>query len=136
MNPSWEISNPNELWIPTNDTQLMLEIHNYDPYKYAGPQPTLHEWGSNDDINALKKWMDEISTWSNVNRLPIYYGEFGCTTTQTKETGRYLWYSHHAELIRSHGFAASVWDDDGEFRVYDRVNNTWDEDLLNALGKA
>ena len=136
MNPSWEISNPNELWIPTNDTQLMLEIHNYDPYKYAGPQPTLHEWGSNDDINALNKWMDEISTWSNLNRLPIYYGEFGCTTTQTKETGRYLWYSHHAESIRSHGFAASVWDDDGGFRVYDRVNNTWDEDLLNALDKA
>jgi hypothetical protein len=28
-----------------------------------------------------------------------------------------------------------VWDDDGSFRVFDRQNGTWDEQLLLALGK-
>ena len=42
--------------------------------------------------------------------LLIYYGEWGCITTQTKATGRYEWYKQHAVSIRSHGFAASVWD--------------------------
>ena len=110
MNPSWVIGNPNALQIPSNDTQLMLEIHNYDPYKYAGPNPTVHSWGSQNDIAALNKWMDEIGEWSKEKGLLIYYGEWGCTTTQTKATGRYEWYKQHAVSIRSHGFAASVWD--------------------------
>ena len=46
MNPSWINSNPDALHFPTNDTQLMLEIHSYDPYDYAGGKnPTVHSWG-------------------------------------------------------------------------------------------
>ena len=40
-NPSWITANPNGLVFPKNDTQLMLEIHNYDPFTYAGAQPTV-----------------------------------------------------------------------------------------------
>ena len=46
MNPSWIVTNPDALHFPTNDTQLMLEIHSYDPYDYAGGKnPTVHSWG-------------------------------------------------------------------------------------------
>jgi hypothetical protein len=73
--------------------------------------------------------------WSRDHHLPIYYGEFGCTHAQNASTGRDTWYAAHAAAIRSHGFAASVWDDDGMFRVFDRNANTWDVDVLKALGK-
>ena len=135
MNPSWIIGNPDLLNVPTNDTQLMLEIHNYDPYKYAGMNPTVHSWGSVADVASLNAWMDAISAWSKKKGLPIYYGEWGCTIAQTKATGRYDWYLQHAMSIRNHGFAASVWDDDGKYQVYDRAGNSWDDALLQALGK-
>jgi endoglucanase len=136
MNPSWVVANPDALAIPANDTQLMLEIHNYDPYDYAGLiPPTVHSWGNAADVAKLASWMDAIGNWSAAKGLPIFYGEFGCTTSQTAATGRYTWYAAHAKAIADHGFAAAVWDDDGSFRIFDRQADTWDEELLKALGK-
>jgi endoglucanase len=137
MGPSWVTSNPDALIIPDpSDHQLMLEIHNYDPFQYALQNPpTVHNWGSDSDIKALNDWMDSIVSWSKKKGLPIYYGEFGCTHSQTKATGRVAWYSEHLKAIQSHGLAASVWDDDGNFRVFDRNADTWDNEVLVALGK-
>jgi endoglucanase len=86
-NPSWITGNPTALTIPPGG-QLMLEIHNYDPFKYAGANPTQKDWGSATDVAALHKWADDIDAWSASNQLPIFYGEFGCTNTQTAATGR------------------------------------------------
>eukprot|EP00466_Bigelowiella_natans_P010569 jgi/Bigna1/134401/aug1.25_g9109 len=138
MNPSWIVANPNKLEFPKNDTQLMLEIHNYDPWNYAGYPTTItkRSWGSDSDIAALNQWMDDIANWSTAKNIPIYYGEFGCTTSQTESTGRYTWYAAHRAAIEARGFSAAVWDDDGYYRVYDRNANTWDAKLLEALGKS
>ena len=95
----------------------------------------MHSWGSASDIATLNKWMDDIAAWSKSHHLPIYYGEFGCTHAQNATTGRYVWYAAHRAAIEAHGFGAAVWDDDGNYRVYDRQVDQWDEDLLHALGK-
>ena len=87
------------------------------------------------DIAKVTEWMDQIGNWSKTKKIPLFYGEFGCTTVQTEETGRYLWYKTHADQIRAHGWAAAVWDDDGGYRVFDRRADTWDNKLLVALGK-
>jgi len=137
MNPSWILQNPDAMTIFDNEAQgdpyTMLEIHNYDPYNYAGANPTVFEWGSDEDVKAMEEWMDQIGNWSTSKNVPIYYGEFGCSTAQNEATGRYTWYRKHADAIRSHGFGSSVWDDDGKFRVFDRNANAWDEKLVDAL---
>ena len=97
--------------------------------------PSVHSWGSPADIANMYRWMDDITAWSESHHLPIYYGEFACNHAQNSSTGRDTWYSEHRKAIDSHGFAASVWDDDGGFRLYDRQTNTWDERVLEALGK-
>jgi endoglucanase len=136
MNPSWIVQHPDALTFPANDTQLMLEFHNYDPFDYAGGKaPTDHSWGSDSDYAKLRQWMDQIGNWSQSHNVPVFYGEFGCTTAQNKASGRYTWYKAHAEEIKARGFAAAVWDDDGGFRVFDRNADTWDEELLAALGR-
>merc|ERR1719247_2842992 len=61
-NPSWIVQNPDTLVIP-NDEHIMLEIHNYDPWSYAGggtSGPSQLSWGSDSDRSALTKWMDDI----------------------------------------------------------------------------
>jgi endoglucanase len=137
MNPSWIVANPDALVFDPSDKQLMLEIHNYDPYHYAGAPKaiTVHEWGSEADLAALKGWMDQIGNWSAARDIPLFYGEFGCTTSQTAATGRYVWYAAHRTEIEGRGWAAAVWDDDGYYRVFDREADKWDNQLLAALGK-
>lgn len=85
-NPSWIFSNSTELTIP-DDKQLMLEVHNYDPWNYAGGDATVFSWGSSSDRAALSSWVTELDAWSKRKGLPIYYGEFATTTAQSEKTG-------------------------------------------------
>jgi len=133
-NPSWIISNPTTLNIP-DDPQIMLEIHNYDPFNYAGGKPSKHSWGSASDHAALVKWTDEIDEWSKAKGLPIYYGEFGCTNDQTGSTGRDDWFRSHWEIIKAKGWGASVWNDGGGHMIFDYNHNSWVEDILSDLGR-
>lgn len=133
-NPSWIISNGSSLVIP-DDKQLMLEVHNYDPFNYAGSDPTVFSWGSSSDRAALSKWVGDLDTWAKDKGLPIYYGEFGTTTAQTKATGMLDWYSAHYDAIVSHGWAASVWNDGNKHLVFDYSSGAWTTDILKALGR-
>jgi endoglucanase len=137
MNPSWILANGTSLAIP-NDKQLMLEIHNYDPFSYAGSDATQHSWGSASDRAALDKWVSGIDTWSKKHGLPIYYGEFAVTTEQTPKTGSLDWYKAHYEAITSHGWAASVWSDGNQHLLFDYQSGEWAPnaiDILKVLGR-
>jgi aryl-phospho-beta-D-glucosidase BglC (GH1 family) len=132
-NPSWILANPTSLKIPAGG-QLMLEIHNYDPFKYAGSNPTQKSWGSAQDEAALQKWVSGISAWSKTNKLPLFYGEFGCTNTQTAATGRDKWFRAHAAAIKTNGWGASVWNDGGGHLIYSYTNGTWVDAIVADLG--
>lgn len=131
-NPTWILSNPDALVIP-DDKQLMLHIHNYDPSKYTFKTHTVNTWGSASDRAALKNWTEGIQAWSEKHNLPIFYGEFG--VTHAGQSNRLDWYVAHYEAIVKFGWGASVWDDCGGFKVYDRKTNTWDNGVLKALGR-
>lgn len=133
-NPSWIIANGSSLDIP-DDKQLMLEVHNYDPFNYAGSNPTVFSWGSSSDRATLNKWVSALDAWSKQKDLPIYYGEFATTTAQTKATGMLDWYSAHYEAISSHGWAASVWNDGNKHLLFDYSSGDWTVDILQALGR-
>lgn len=134
-NPSWILSNGTELTIP-DDKQIMLEVHNYDPFPYAGGDPTVFSWGSISDRAALSKWVTELDAWSKAKGLPIYYGEFAVTTAQSKATGMLDWYTAHYEAILSHGWGASVWNDGNKHLIFDYKTGAWTTDILKALGRS
>lgn len=133
-NPSWIMQNPTGLQIP-DDKQIMLEIHNYDPFKYAGSSPSQHSWGSASDRKALTHWMDGIDAWAKQKQLPIYYGEFGITNVQTAATGRDDWLKAHYAEITTRGWGASVWNDGGGHLIFDYTTLSWVEDILRDLGR-
>jgi hypothetical protein len=42
----------------------MLEIHNYDPFSYAGGKPSKLDWGSAADRAVSETWVGEwVSGW-------------------------------------------------------------------------
>lgn len=133
-NPSWLVQNPDAMVIP-DDKQIMVEIHNYDPWSYAGAKPSQKSWGSDADRSALTAWMDDVDAWAKNRSLYLYYGEFGVTNTQTAATGRTDWFKAHRDEIEKRGWAASAWNDGQGHLIYDYNNYTFVEDILTALGK-
>lgn len=133
-NPSWILSNGSQLLIP-DDKQLMLEVHNYDPFNYAGSNPSVFSWGSAADRASLTQWVAELDTWSKQKGLPIYYGEFATTTAQNKATGQLDWYKAHYEAIVSRGWAASVWNDGNKHLLFNYDTGAWTTEVLQALGR-
>lgn len=132
-NPTWILKNPTNLTIP-DDKYLMLEIHNYDPWFFAGSDPTADSWGSAGDRATLSKWVDGIDAWSKQYGLPIYYGEFGVTSGQESKTGFHDLYKAHYDAIKSKGWGASVWNDGKMHLLFDYVTSEWDTAILGDLG--
>jgi len=113
----------------------MLEIHNYDPWSYAGGHPTQKSWGSDADKAALSLWVSGIQKWSQQYKIQVYYGEWGVTNSQTMATGRDDWFKAHADAISSNSWGGSVWNDGQGHLIYDYGTNTWQADIIKALGK-
>lgn len=134
-NPLWHLQNPDGLTIP-DDPQIMVEIHNYDPFKYAGAKPSQKSWGSKQDQAKLTQWVNDIDEWASKKSVKLYYGEFGCSNTQTHATGRDAWFQAHAAAIRAKGWGASVWNDGQGHLIYNYEDNSWVQDILVDLGKA
>jgi len=134
MNPTWILSNPNALKIPDSAGKYVgIEIHNYDPYSYAGPNPKKHSWGSPSDRAQTQEWMTQIQEWASSRKLAILYGEFGVTNAQSASTGRVDWYQFHRQAGLKTGLALAVWDDSGKFGILNRTSLTWNEPILHAL---
>lgn len=135
-NPSWLVSRKSSDYKIPADKQLMLEIHNYDPFKYAGSNPTQLSWGSEDDYSELNEWVSSLKEWSANHSLPIYYGEFGVRNQQTAANGRDKWYQAHYKIISENGWGASVWNDGDGHLIYNYDTGAWNSDILKDLGKS
>jgi endoglucanase len=90
MGPGWLTQNPDAMLLP-DDPYVAVEIHNYDPWQYAGGTPTQSSWGSPSDVADLHAWVNSTVAWAARKNRSIYYGEFGVTHSQTAATGRLAW---------------------------------------------
>jgi len=150
-NPQWfyqgaQGSSGADMWWPDNDKYVMMQFHSYDPYEYAGMGPcnwagcppgaylpTITSWGSSEDEQKVRDWMDKLKQYADQRGLAVHYGELGVTHNITASGGRYKWYQYHHEQAATHGFSHSPWDGSG-YELLDRKNGSWDEGVLTALG--
>lgn len=113
--------------VPTDPVEgrLSVEVHNYDPYEYAGGG-TYYYWGERyrdmgkktpaGDESTLTAYMDRLRTTWWDKGLGVVVGEYGCTSHYTdddKETqmeNMQYWYRCMVSAMRERGFSAFVWD--------------------------
>lgn len=121
----WELTTAR---IP-NDTMLIGYYHSYDPWPFAGE--ATGTWGTTSDINEVKAIFDKAKVWSDDNNIPVYLGEFGALES-CDFNSRMLHYATYVEQSLLNGFAFSVWDNGGDFRVYQRQTHGWEvmKDIL------
>ena len=77
-----------------------------------------------------------LSNWSATHGgIPVFMGESGCTRKQN-QTSRVAWYTaFYQHVAQTPGIAGGlVWDDDGEFMIYNRSSRAFDDSVLRAIG--
>ena len=107
-----------------DDDYVIGYFHAYDPWPFSGlGQGT---WGTPGDYAQLTNKFTQVKNWSVNNNIPIHYSEFGAVVGNDFNS-RMRIYAHYTELAVTNGFAFSVWDDGGMFKVLERGSNNWPE---------
>jgi len=107
-----------------NDNFIIAYFHSYDPWNFGGlGQGT---WGTSSDISKIKSKFLAAANWSATNNVPVIISEFGAVT-KCDYNSRMLFYSTYVEEALTNNIPFQVWDDGGQFRVYERENRTWSE---------
>jgi len=117
------------------DPHLAVETHSYDPYDVCGHP--VRPWDSKpSDLLNMDFMFKTLSNWSVMhNDMPVFMGECGCIRKQN-QTSRVAWYTAFVERVKATpGIAGGlVWDDDGDFMIYNRSSRAFDEEVLRAIG--
>ena len=139
MNPSWIEKNPDGVTFPPlqnglPDSMLRLEVHSYDPYTFCLQNPpTSASWGTSSDVAAVAQMYSDLAVWSkNHGNKAVYMGEAGCQVAAPSRQDRLLWYSTVGKASMDLE-GLTIWDDFGNWKIYDRNQRTWDTGVLQAL---
>jgi hypothetical protein len=119
-------SNSDELMgaaIP-NDPYLIGYFHSYDPWGFAGE--ATGTWGTAADRESLRAKFAKVAQWSTAHNIPVTLNEFGAQR-RCDYNSRMYHYASYTELALKLGFSFNVWDDGGDFRIYQRAERKWND---------
>lgn len=142
MGPEWVLDHPDAVIFPslpdgTKDSNLHLEVHSYNPYNFClQSPPTASSWGTPSDIAAVQGEYTGMQAWGASHGRQVIMGEAGCQVSAPSRADRLLWYKTIGAASKDL-FFLTVWDDDGSWKLYNRDQRTWDEEVLaNLFGTA
>ena len=115
-----------------DDDYLMAYFHSYDPWTFAGEAHGT--WGTESDRAATHNMFRDVELWSAAQGVPVMISEFGVVRGADFNSCMALYAAYVEEAIE-HGIAFQVWDDGGDFGVYQRGDRSWNDIkdiLINA----
>lgn len=132
----------NDLALPDDD-QVIVTVHYYNPFEFTHQGAEWVENGSEEwlgttwtatkeQTNAIDTDFNRVSQWSAEHDRPIHLGEFGAYSRAPEES-RVLWTEYVRSAAESRSFSWAYWEFGAGFGVYDRTQNKWREELLQAL---
>ena len=121
-------STPNamrDLVVPNDDPNVIISIHSYFPWSFAGDENGPSTWGTANEKKALVDELDKIrERWMVQENRAVILGEWG-TTDKNNLADRVAYSSYYAEAAVERGFVPIIWDDGGNFGFYDRHGLKW-----------
>jgi hypothetical protein len=114
-----------------DDDYLMAYYHSYDPWDFAGL--ANRRWGTAQDRADLQSRVQSVADWSSASGIPVMLSEFGAIH-RADHNDRMKYYAAVVEETLLAGIPTQVWDDGGDFQVYNRAGRSWPEvkDILIA----
>jgi len=128
MIPTWAASTVpiamEDLVIPNNDPKIIISLHNYFPWQFAGEAQI--SWGSDQDKMELEAELDKIrQKWIVEEGRPVILGEWGSIEANPLQS-RVEYAAFYAKQAAERGLLTIVWDDGGMFKMFNRHSLTWD----------
>lgn len=125
------------------DNHLIVTVHNYNPFDFTHQGAPWADakvrslkdkrWtGSEADLKAMRKELDQAAEWGKKHKRPIYLGEFGAFEKAPMES-RIRWTATITREAEARGFSWAYWEFGSGFGVYDIKQKRWRSELLKAL---
>lgn len=119
---------------------LIAQVHCYTPNNFTMNETNLghtnfaNEWGTDAEKAALDKLMYEVKCRFNDGvGIPVIIGEFG-VVDRPPESERIEYIDFYVKTAKKYGIGLIVFDDGGDFAIFDRDTLTWPyESLVDAL---
>jgi hypothetical protein len=115
---------------PAGDQYLMGEIHNYEPWTFAGEGTGT--WGTTDDYDNMEAIFAWAVNWTVTNGIPVVLGEWG-TRTICESVSREKYVKAMVGFASAKGIAPCVWSDFGWFSIYNGSTFTAVKDWIMAV---
>lgn len=119
-----------DLVIPNNDANIIISLHSYFPWAFAGI--ATEPWGSDQDRIDLESELEKIyQKWVIEEGRAVILGEFGSIDISTESDDSNLlseridYTDFYVSNAKERGLLPIVWDNGGNFRLYDRNIETW-----------
>jgi endoglucanase len=126
------------------DGKVIVTIHYYNPFNFTHQGA---EWVNNSNPWLGTTWDDTeiereviqsefagIVQFGKANNVPINIGEFGAYSKADIKS-RIRWTTYLARYIESLGFSWAYWEWSAGFGMFNPGNNTYNQELVNALLK-
>lgn len=114
-----------DLIIPNDDKNVIISQHSYFPWVFTGEDNGRQDWGSDEDIAALENELDKVQRkWITERQRPVIMGEWGARD-RSNVPDRIKYVTHYVKACKERGILPIVWDDGGNFRLFDRSTLTW-----------
>lgn len=135
------ITGLDKLVLPEEDRNIIVTVHYYEPMdfthqgaKWAGRENKVGvRWaGSPEEKTAIIRDFEKVQAWSEKHDRPIFLGEFG-VYDRADMASRVRYLGFVARLAEEKGWSWAYWQFDSDFILYDILNNSWVEPVLNAL---
>lgn len=119
--PSAAIS---DLVIPNADTNIIVSVHNYNPFSFCLEKPGVKTWGSPAEISTLQNELKAISDHFVKNGQAVIVGEWGADN-KSNYAERVTYYDVFARACKAGGLTPISW-------IYsiNRLSLKWDSPLL------
>lgn len=113
----------NDLKIPDDD-RIIVSIHYYYPWDFAGEESDVSQWGSDDEKKALDKGFDLLYNKFVKNGIPVIIGEFG-TVNKNNTDVRAEYMEYYLKSAHQRNITCFVWDDGSKFKLLNRPSSEW-----------
>lgn len=125
-----------DLVVPA-DPNIIISLHSYFPWSFAGQDDGTNNWGSDSEKAALDSELDRIKErWVAQENRPVILGEWGAKN-KNNLNARINYVDYYAKAAVSRGLVPIIWDDGGDFGLYDRHAMNWRfRDIAQAVVNA
>lgn len=116
-----------------DDDRVIVSVHYYSPYDFAGNESDVDTWGSDEDKANLDEGFELLNDTFISKGIPVIIGEFGAVD-KDNDSDRAYYYTYYTQSAKKYGITCFIWDNDADFNLLDRDSLTWyNNSLVSAL---